>query len=36
MSKTFWTKEDFDVFQIDGLENRMAGLTEKVRPKFEE
>jgi len=36
MSKTFWTKEDFDVFQIDGLENRMAGLIEKVRPKFEE
>ncbi|WP_427138482.1 YktB family protein [Psychrobacillus psychrodurans] len=36
MSKTFWTVEDFDVFQIDGLENRMAGLIEKIRPKFEE
>ena len=36
MSKTFWEDKDFDVFQIDGLENRMTALIENVRPKFEE
>ncbi|WP_144509409.1 YktB family protein [Bacillus sp. FJAT-22090] len=35
MIKTFWQDKDFDVFQIDGLENRMTALIENVRPKFE-
>ena len=26
MNKTFWENKDFDVFQIDGLENRMEAL----------
>lgn len=30
-----FTKEDFDVFQIDGLEARMEALKETVRPKLE-
>ena len=36
MSKTFWQDKDFEVFQIEGLENRMTALIENVRPKFEE
>lgn len=36
MTKTFWQDNDFDVFKIDGLENRMTALIENVRPKFEE
>lgn len=36
MSKTFWVNKDFDVFKIDGLENRMEALIANVRPKFEE
>ncbi len=36
MSKTFWQEKDFEVFQIEGLENRMTALIENVRPKFEE
>lgn len=31
-----WTKKDFDVFTIPGLEQRMSSLIENVRPKFEE
>ncbi|GEL04273.1 YktB family protein [Rummeliibacillus stabekisii] len=31
-----WTTDDFDVFNIPGLEQRMEALTEHVRPKFEE
>lgn len=30
-----FTNEDFDVFQIDGLEARMDALKERVRPKLE-
>lgn len=30
-----WESEDFEVFQIEGLEHRMQALIEKVRPKFE-
>jgi uncharacterized protein YktB (UPF0637 family) len=30
-----FTNEDFDVFQIDGLEARMDGLKEQIRPKLE-
>lgn len=30
-----FTNEDFDVFQIDGLEARMDGLKERIRPKLE-
>ena len=29
-----WTTEDFNVFTIDGLEERMEALTTHVRPKF--
>ena len=30
----FWVKDDFDVFSIEGLENRMEALQNKVQPKF--
>ncbi|ULG75007.1 DUF1054 family protein [Macrococcus brunensis] len=30
-----FTKKDFNVFEIDGLENRMAALIETTRPKLE-
>ncbi|TQR17865.1 YktB family protein [Psychrobacillus vulpis] len=36
MNKTFWEDKDFNVFQIDGLENRMDALIANVRPKFED
>jgi uncharacterized protein YktB (UPF0637 family) len=36
MSKSFWEDKDFNVFQIDGLENRMEALIKNIRPKFEE
>ncbi|QFF98331.1 DUF1054 domain-containing protein [Psychrobacillus glaciei] len=36
MSKKFWEEKDFNVFQIDGLENRMEALSSNIRPKFEE
>ncbi|GLC87602.1 YktB family protein [Lysinibacillus piscis] len=36
MSKIKWTKKDFQVFQIDGLEQRMEALTALVRPKFQQ
>ncbi|MFF2752341.1 YktB family protein [Psychrobacillus sp. NPDC058041] len=36
MSKTFWEDKDFNVFQIDGLENRMEALIKNIRPKFDE
>lgn len=29
-----WTQTDFDVFTIDGLDERMEALTTHVRPKF--
>lgn len=35
MKYTF-TQTDFDVFNIDGLENRMAALIETTRPKLEQ
>ena len=35
MNKTFWNKSDFEVFEIEGLENRMTALIERIRPKFE-
>lgn len=34
MQKTQWTNQDFDVFQINGLEQRMEALISSVRPKF--
>lgn len=34
MSQVQWTNEDFQVFQIEGLEQRMHALTEIIRPKF--
>lgn len=34
MENVKWTKEDFDVFQVDGLDARMEALTKRVRPKF--
>ncbi|HWL12242.1 MAG TPA: DUF1054 domain-containing protein [Ureibacillus sp.] len=36
MNKINWTNKDFDVFEIDGLEQRMEALTTVVRPKFQE
>lgn len=34
MNNLNWTSEDFQVFQIDGLEERMEALTTIIRPKF--
>ncbi|MEK5230971.1 DUF1054 domain-containing protein [Lysinibacillus sp. FSL K6-0232] len=34
MSKLKWTTKDFNVFTIDGLEQRMDALNTHVRPKF--
>lgn len=31
-----FTKEDFDVFHVEGLDNRMNALIEKIRPKLEQ
>jgi uncharacterized protein YktB (UPF0637 family) len=36
MSNFFWEDNDFNVFQIDGLEKRMEALIENIRPKFED
>ncbi|WP_449539868.1 YktB family protein [Ferdinandcohnia sp. Marseille-Q9671] len=36
MTFTGFTEDDFDVFTIDGLENRMDALISRVRPKLEE
>ncbi|PSL27725.1 uncharacterized protein YktB (UPF0637 family) [Planomicrobium soli] len=33
---TFWKERDFEVFETPGLEERMAALIERVRPKFAE
>lgn len=35
MNKVNWTSNDFDVFEIDGLEQRMDALSTIVRPKFQ-
>ncbi|HWL25562.1 MAG TPA: DUF1054 domain-containing protein [Ureibacillus sp.] len=35
LTKIQWTNEDFNVFKIDGLEQRMEALTSIVRPKFQ-
>ncbi|MCG7342733.1 DUF1054 domain-containing protein [Sporosarcina sp. ACRSL] len=35
MTKGFWTTDDFNVFSIDGLENRMNALQTRIQPKFE-
>lgn len=36
MSSTtsYWTEDDFNVFTIDGLENRMQALQTRIQPKF--
>lgn len=34
MSRNFWNQEDFNLFTIDGLENRMNALQTLVQPKF--
>ncbi len=34
MPKLKWTNKDFNVFQINGLEQRMDALNSNVRPKF--
>lgn len=34
MTKIQWTTEDFNVFQINGLDERMEALTSIIRPKF--
>lgn len=33
---SYWNKQDFDVFETPGLEQRMELLISRVRPKFEE
>ncbi|WP_438316764.1 YktB family protein [Sporosarcina sp. FA9] len=35
MKKRFWTTDDFDVFSIEGLENRMNALQDIIQPKFQ-
>lgn len=35
MSFTGFTKEDFEVFKIEGLDNRMEALISRIRPKLE-
>lgn len=35
MTQGFWTTDDFNVFSIEGLENRMNALQTKIQPKFE-
>lgn len=35
MDKLKWTNQDFDVFNTEGLEQRMEALTTFVRPKFQ-
>ena len=35
LTKYFWIPDDFDVFTIEGLENRMSALQTLVQPKFE-
>lgn len=34
MKERFWDSKDFDVFTIDGLENRMVALQQTIQPKF--
>lgn len=34
--ETFWTQQDFTVFETPGLEQRMELLISRVRPKFEQ
>lgn len=34
MHASLWTAEDFDVFSLDGLENRMNALQTLIQPKF--
>lgn len=36
MSTFFWQTNDFDVFSIEGLENRMHALQTNIQPKFEQ
>ncbi|MCH7320790.1 DUF1054 domain-containing protein [Solibacillus sp. MA9] len=36
MSIVNWSNEDFQVFQIEGLDERMEALTSIIRPKFHE
>lgn len=36
MTKIQWTTDDFNVFQINGLDERMDALTTIIRPKFYE
>ena len=35
MNNVQWTTEDFNVFQINGLDERMEALTTIIRPKFQ-
>ena len=34
--ENFWTEEDFQVFEVPGLDARMEELKTRIRPKFEE
>ncbi|MBB4824073.1 uncharacterized protein YktB (UPF0637 family) [Sporosarcina luteola] len=33
---TYWTADDFNVFNIEGLEHRMTALQTRIQPKFSE
>jgi uncharacterized protein YktB (UPF0637 family) len=35
MVNPFWNKDDFDVFSIEGLDNRMEALQNQIQPKFQ-
>lgn len=34
LTKTFWTENDFSVFEVEGLDERMIALQERIQPKF--
>ena len=36
MSQSYWSAKEFDVFTVNGLEQRMTALQEKIQPKFTE
>ncbi|MBY0222955.1 MULTISPECIES: YktB family protein [Sporosarcina] len=36
MTQNYWSATDFNVFTIEGLDQRMAALQQKIQPKFKE
>lgn len=35
MHQSFWNENDFNVFELEGLEKRMTALQSQIQPKFE-